>query len=145
MAKKEPVRSVLIPILSRSENNSNFLASAIQGFDQVVLLVVIDRNELVGRFGFVATEIRAATALIETIKTFLENQGKKVQDVTEWGETSQKIAHLAELYNCEKIVLVKQENEYFKKLVAELQTNTTKQIETIPIVVPAVPTGSKKP
>ncbi len=139
MPKKESldaIPTVLIPLLSKQENNPDFLNSATQGFDHVTLLAVIDRMEIVGRFGFMANEIRSASQSLEKIKTFLEAQGKMVDDVLEWGETEQKIEHIAALRDCAKIVLVKQENQYFKKLLKKLEEPGKCAVETVPIAIP---------
>lgn len=131
----EPVPAVLIPILSKHEDNPDFLRSATEGFDNVVLLAVIDRTEIVGRFGFMANEIRSATQLVEKIRGFLENQDKLVEDLVEWGETNQKICHIAELKNCSKIVLAKQDNQYFRKLLKKLGEETKAKLEVVPIAL----------
>lgn len=141
MAKKEkmvPIATVLIPILSKHEDNPDFLNSATRGFDHVTLLAVIDKQEMIGMFGFMANEIRSASQLLEKIKTFLEAQGKLVDDILEWGETGQKIEHAAMLQNCAKIVLAKQENQYFKKLLKQLEESGKCTVETVAIDPPEI-------
>jgi hypothetical protein len=134
--KKELSPTVLIPLLSKQEENPGFLNSATQGFDYVTLLAVIDQTEMVGRFGFMANEIRSASQLLEKIKSFLEAQGKIAEDVLEWGETGQKIEHVAMLNNCAKIVLVQQENQYFKKLLKRLEESGKCPVETVAVAQP---------
>ena len=133
MGKQKIEPKVLIPVLSQSENNPDFLNTATEGFSSVVLLAVINREEMVGRVGFLAGEIRNATHTLEQTKSFLESQGKKTLDCMEWGDTLQKIAHIADLNQCQKIALLRQENEYFKKLVHDLKENTKAIVEIVPI------------
>lgn len=135
MAKERILNSVLIPIISKKEDNPDFLTEATKGFEQVFLLAVIDQSELVGQFGFVATEIRTATQIVEKIKAFLESQGKKTEEIIEWGSTIQKIVKIAEIRNCNKIVLVKQDNQHFKKLIKQIEENTSKKIELLSVAV----------
>ncbi len=122
---------VLIPLVSKKENNPEFLQKATEGAKEVVLLLVIDQRELVGQFGFAASEIMQGTALIEQIKKLLEAKGKRAKDIMEWGETETKIEHIALLQRVDKIALLEQENEYFKSLVKQLSKKMAGKIEII--------------
>ncbi|MBU0635414.1 hypothetical protein KKE06_00105 [Candidatus Micrarchaeota archaeon] len=136
MTKEEFQKRVLIPIVSKQEDNPDFLTEATREFDEIILLAVIDKEDLVGQFGFVTSEIRTATQLIEKIQAFLESQGKKTEDLIEWGNTLHKIVQIAEIRKCDKIALAKQENQHFKQLVKQIEENTNKKIEVFSITIP---------
>lgn len=122
---------VLIPLVSKKENNPDFLQKATEGAKETILLLVIDKRELVGQFGFAASEIMQGNMLIEQIKKFLETKGKRARDIMEWGETTTKIEHTALLQKVDKIVLLEQKNEYFKSLVKQLSKKMAGKIEII--------------
>lgn len=127
---------VLIPLVSKKENNQEFLQKATEGAKEVVLLLVIDQRELVGQFGFAASEIMQGNALIEQIKKTLEEKGKRATEIEEWGKTETKIEHIALLQRVDKIALLEQENEYFKRLVKQLSKKLGNKIEIIKISQP---------
>ena len=122
---------VLIPLVSRKENNEEFLQKATENAKEVVLLLVIDQKEMVGRFGFAASEIMQGTALMEQAKKILEAKGKHVKDIEEWGNTETKIEHVAMLQKVDKVFLMQQDNEYFKSLLKHLKKNLEKKIEIL--------------
>jgi len=135
---------VLIPLVSKKENNPEFLQKATEGAKEAILLVVIDKSAMVGQFGFAASEIMQGNALIEQIRKSLEEKGKRVKDIEEWGDTAAKIENTALLQRADRIALFEQENEYFKNLVKELSKKLGKKVETIKITPPAEKEGAKK-
>ena len=108
---------VLIPIISKHENDPQFLAVATKESEKVFLLVIVDANVPDMSFGFTATEIGHGNALIREIKRTLEDSGKEVFECLEWGETIPKIINFAKLKKIKKVALKKQDNHWFKKLV----------------------------
>ncbi|MDO8625730.1 MAG: hypothetical protein Q7R47_06620 [Candidatus Diapherotrites archaeon] len=134
-APKPVPKTVLIPILSKRENAPDFLIQSTESYDFVVLLSVLDRDESVGSFGFAANEIRLANHLMEQIAQFLSVQGKQVEQILEWGTVASKISQTAGFYNCQKIVLVRQENEYYHKLVTDLRVLSRIEIEEVIVPV----------
>lgn len=122
---------VLIPLVSKKENNAQFLSEATEGAKEIILLLVIDKRELTGQFGFAASEIMQGTAMIEQIKNFLLTKGKHAKEITEWGETESKIEHIALLQKVDKIALLEQENEYFKGIVKLLSKKLGGKIRII--------------
>ncbi len=121
--------SVLIPILSKQENDTEFLSKAIHEQTYVYLLLIVEARSLDSTFGFTASQINHGNALINEIKTILEKQNKKVYDTLEWGDTTPRIINFAKLKKITKIALKNQENEDFKKLVKQLkQENLNVQV-----------------
>ena len=120
----------LVPLLSHDENSPEFLEK-LKTFDEVVLLVVIDRADMVGEFGFAAGDMRSATKLMEEMVSALKRRKIKVEDVLEWGETVQKIVQLAQLKNAEKVLLKKQSNLHWRKLVQEVEQKLGKKVEIV--------------
>lgn len=118
--------SVLIPILSKKENEKNFLEKATENEKEIFVMAIVEPKAFELDFGFTAKEISHANALMEEIKKNLEAQGKKVTDVLEWGETLHKINNFAKLKKTKKICLKKQENPSFKKLAKELKEQHNK-------------------
>ena len=112
---------IVIPLLSKQENNEDFLEKAVEGAKEIIVLLVIDTEAMPGQFGYAATEIRHGNMLIEEIKERLEEKKKQCNDIIEWGNTLTKIDHIARLQKADKIVLQKQENKFFKDLVKELK------------------------
>ena len=121
---------ILIPLLSKTENKQEFLAKALEGAKEVILLLVVDTKAMPGQFGFAATEIRQGNTLMEEIKKKTTEKKKKCTDVMEWGDTLSKILNATRLYKANKIVLKKQDNKFFEDLVKELEHESV-QVEII--------------
>ncbi|MBI2598028.1 MAG: hypothetical protein HYW50_02430 [Candidatus Diapherotrites archaeon] len=115
--------SVLIPIISKKENNPEFLKKAIKGEKKVFLLIIMDTTATTKNFGFATSEIGHGNELIEEIKKNLEPENVSVDEALEWGDTNTQIINYAKLKKIGKVVLAKQENEYFKNLVKDLEKN----------------------
>ncbi len=124
---------ILLPILSGKETNKEFLKVACKSADEAVLVLVIDQDAMAGVFGFATNEIRRGNELIEELKGKIRKKRISVEDVVEWGNTARKIENIIQLKNADKVVLVEQENDYFKKLVEELKEKVKIPIETIKI------------
>lgn len=119
---------VLIPILSRHENDAPFLETALSEANEVVLLVTIDGNALVGKFGFVASELSAGSKIMESLSKQLRAKKMKVDECVEWGDTGNKISQLAQVKKVDKIVVQDQRNQYFERLMATLEKDLAKKI-----------------
>jgi len=118
--------SVLIPIISKKENNEVFLEKAIKKEKTVFLLAIMDTNAAATNFGFATSEIGHGNELIEEIKEYLKPVKVTVNDALEWGDTNSKILNYAKLKHIKKVALIKQNNKYFKDLVLELKENKIK-------------------
>lgn len=127
---------VLIPLLSKQENNPAFLSKALQEAKEAVLLVVVDTGEMAGKFGFAGTEIMQGSKLIEELKARVAEKGVLAKDLLEWGSTAQKIENIARLQKADRIALVKQDNLYFKELLKQLQKEIGQEVEIALINIP---------
>ena len=85
---------ILIPLISRLENDEEFIELAFSEGKEIVLLLVIDTSAMFGGSGFAASDIRQGNGLLEEMKRAAETRGKKVEDITEWGDTQQKIINM---------------------------------------------------
>lgn len=112
---------ILLPLLSRQESDEVFLEEALKGVKEVILLLVIDTNAMVGEVGFAASEIMQGNQLMEKVKALIGKKRKKCTEVTEWGNTVRKIANTAKMHKVDQIVLMKQENHYWKQLEESLR------------------------
>ena len=124
---------IILPVLSEKETNKEFLKEACKGADEAVLVLVIDQDAMAGVFGFATNEIRRGNDLIEELKLKIRKKRIIVDDVVEWGNTAKKIENIIQLKNADKVVLVEQDNDYFRKLVEELKDKVQIPIETIKV------------
>ena len=124
---------VLIPLLSKQENKPEFLQRAVQGAKEVLLLLVIDTESTPSQFGFVASEIGQGNTLMQDVKKQLEKMRKTCNDVIEWGNTETKIEHIAQLQHVDKIVLLKQDNQFFKKLLKQMRGKLKMEIRVLSV------------
>lgn len=127
---------VLIPLVSKQENNPFFLERAFEGAKEIVLLLPIDTNAMVGQFGFAAGEIRQGNLLAEEIKKSAIAKGIRCTEIVEWGDTLSKIDHIAQLEKVNEILLLKQDNHYFRDLLKKLKDKSRKKIEVISLPEP---------
>jgi len=111
---------VLIPLLSEHENDEKFLEQALKGARDVILLIVVDADSK-EEFGFAASHIQKARLIMEEVKTTIGKKRKRSEDIIEWGDTQNKIMNIALLRKVDKVVLKKQENQYFEELVKKLK------------------------
>ena len=118
---------VLIPLITKQENNPAFLEEAAGKAKEVVLLAIVDDDVLAkGRFGFAANEIRHSNAFLAEVKQLLEKKGKEVKDISEWGDTERKICNIAKLNHVSKVSLKKIDNAFFRELEAGLHRELKK-------------------
>jgi len=130
--KEKPGIKILVPLLSKKEAMPLFIEAVAGMGKQIILLLVIDTNSMVGQFGFATGEIAAGNALMKEVKTAFGKKRKQCIDVIEWGDTATKIGHLALLHRVEKICIVKQNNQFYENLLNKLKENLQgMQIEEI--------------
>jgi len=128
---------VLVPLLSKREAHPIFIEKIASRAREVILLLVIDTNAMVGQFGFATNEIAGGNHLMQQVKEALGKKRKTCNDVIEWGDTITKIEHLAELYHVDKIYMVRQDNQFFRKLLQDMR-ETLKEIEIEIVKLPEV-------
>ncbi len=107
---------VLIPLISKQELNEEFLDKAVKGANEVILLMVIDKED-----SLKASDISSSTHFIEEVKKAIGKKRKKCEEFTEWGETTAKIKNTAIINKTDKIALLKQENQWFEDLIENLK------------------------
>ena len=129
----EPRTKVLVPLVSKKEADPGFVARACSSGDELVLLLVVDTAAMPGQFGFAASEIAQGNALMQEIIRIAKGNGCSCNDIIEWGETEGKIIHFVQLLKIPKVILVKQDNPFFKKLVKELQEKTSAEVEAVSV------------
>jgi len=112
---------ILVPLLSKRESEDEFVATVAHGAGEIILLLVIDTHAMAGGFGFATGEIAGGNVLMQKVKTAFGKKRKICNDIIEWGGTANKIEHLAELNQVAKIFVVKQDNDFFKKLLKDMK------------------------
>ncbi|MEK6973599.1 MAG: hypothetical protein AABW72_06220 [archaeon] len=112
---------VLIPLVSKRENDPLFLNEALQGIKQVILLLIVDTNNSSKTFGFNAMEISQGSALMEDAAKIIGQKKKKCDTILQWGDTFTVIDHIAKLKQCSFIKMIKQDDENFEKLYDKLK------------------------
>lgn len=126
IATKPASFKVLIPLVSLEENNIEFIEKATKNATEVILLFVVDTASMIGHFGYEATNLSKANVVIADLKDYLGPKGLTVKDIIDWGDTLRKIQNISLLQNADKIAVKKQDNEWFKALVAELKKGKIK-------------------
>lgn len=112
---------VLIPIISRKEDDSDFIEKALSKASEVFVLVIIDPSLKLDDAGFTASNIAIARNISEKIKEIARQKRKTANELMEWGSTKSKVLQTARFANIDKIVLLKQENEFFNEIVNEIK------------------------
>ena len=78
---------VLIPLVSKMENQADFIEEACTGAKEIIILLVIDTEAMQGEFGFASKEIMQGNKLMEDVKTLVGQKRKTAKDIIEWGST----------------------------------------------------------
>ena len=116
---------VLIPLVSKMENDAEFLEQAITKAKEIILLLVIDTTAMKGEFGFAASEIMQGNNLMEETKHTIGLKRKTAKAITEWGPTVQKISNIARLQQVNKIAIKK--SSVSRKLAHQLTEELKKE------------------
>lgn len=125
--------TTLIPILTKEEDNIEFLIEAMKPTKRTIALTIVDTNASIGKFGMTANDILEANKIAEKIEEASKTLGKEYKQLQEWGDTTQKIIHTAKLQNVTRIVFVEQNNKYFKDLLKAIKQEYKGELETISI------------
>ncbi len=123
---------VLIPLLSKKENNEEFLKKACEKAREVIVFLPVDTAGKVTS-GFTMAEIAQGQKLAGEITTRIGKMRKKAESLLEWGDTLKNIDHVARLRGVEWIVLLKEDNEFFKHLVKELKKKRGFKVKVISV------------
>ncbi|MCX6800707.1 MAG: hypothetical protein NTZ73_00795 [Candidatus Diapherotrites archaeon] len=116
---------ILAPLLSGGEDAPEYINAITAGADQIILLSVIDK-EFMRKTSAAMSEVMHYHALMERVKKAVGAKRKKCEEATEWGATIQKITSLALLKQVDKIVFVKQRNQFFENILDELREKKIK-------------------
>ncbi len=116
---------VLIPLLSKQEDSTEFVQKATKGAVEVFLLLVIDPADMSGEFGFAAHEISKGNKMMGVV-TELIGPEKAVHQIVEWGETVSKIDNLCKLKGVDEVCVQKQDNYWFQDIVKKLKERDLK-------------------
>lgn len=115
----------LAPLLSGKEDSPEYVNAITSGVDSVILLSVIDR-EFMRKTSAAMSEVMHYHSLMERVKKAVGAKRKRCEEATEWGATIQKITSLALLKRVDKVVFVKQRNQFFENILDELREKKIK-------------------
>jgi hypothetical protein len=113
---------ILVPLLTGKEKNKVFLEAVTTKVDEVILLQIVDKDFL-SRAGSAMGEMRQSRIVLEEMKKIIGQKKKKCDELTEWGSTISKILSISLLQKVDKVLLVKQENQFFEDILRELKKN----------------------
>jgi len=122
---------VLIPVLSKQENSDEFIKKATLKAKEIIVLLIIDTQAMSGSFGFASGEMLSGRKIMDEVCQKIGKKRKNYEDLVEWGTTINKIKQIAIIRKVNKIVLLKQNNEYFKKLLKELKKEKDYELELV--------------
>ena len=130
---------VLIPILSKKENNEEFLRKALEKAKEVIVFLPVDSSGATTS-GFPMSEIASGQKLMDEITAKVGRMRKRSDSLLEWGDPVKNIDHIARLRGIERIALVKQENEFFKQTVKALKGKKDYKLMVIDVPENSEPT-----
>ena len=123
---------VLIPLVSKKENNEEFLKKASEKASEIIVFLPVDTSGS-ATSGFTMSEIAQGQKLMDEILARIGKMRKKSDGFLEWGDTVKNIDHVARLRGIETIALVKQDNDFFKQLVKELKKHREYKVKVVEI------------
>jgi hypothetical protein len=124
----------LIPLVSKLENQAEFIEEACSGVKEIILLLVIDTEAMQGEFGFASKEIMQGNKLMEEVKALVGQKRKTAKDIIEWGGTLKKIENIAILQQVDKVILKGLDNPYFQQLVDDLKADLKNEKITVQVI-----------
>lgn len=133
---------ILAPLISGKESSVEFIEAITNKVDKIILLQVIDRdfmNETSKAMG----EVMQFSSMMEELRKQIGQKRKKCEEITEWGHTAKKIMSIALIQQVDKVILVDQDNKFFKDMLGEFKKNKI-EFETIKIVEKEEKKGRKK-
>ncbi len=123
---------ILLPLISRHENNAAFIEEATKKVKEAIILLIVDSFN--PGYGFNASELRDGTKLLEEVKTLIGLKRKTAIDLTVWGETKEKIINTAIIRGVERIVLIRSQESWFKELEKDLRKKLKKEKITVHVI-----------
>src|SRR3989338_6160117 len=125
---------ILIPILSKEEENQEFLDEATQKVDVIFLLLVMDTDVSLSRLGYTTKEMWSASKKLEHVKSAIGKKRKTVNEFTVWGPTIEKIINSAIIHQVDRVVLKRSDEKEFKKLEDSLRKGLKKEKITVHVI-----------
>ncbi len=116
---------LLIPLISGKEDNPQFISSITSQGKKIILLQIVDK-EFQAKTGTAMGEVMQHHALLTKVKKAIQSKKKEVEEITEWGTTIKKIISIAILNKVDKVVLVKQNNQFFDDILKALKKEKIK-------------------
>ncbi len=113
---------ILVPVLTGREKEPAFIEAITNKVDEIILLQIVDKD-FSPRAGSAMGEVRQFRIVLDGIKKEIGAKRKKYDELTEWGSTIPKIVSIALIKKVDKVVLVKQEIQFFDDIVKELKKN----------------------
>ena len=120
---------VLAPLLSGKENSDEYVNAISNKVDKIILLQIVDRD-FMNKTSTAMGEVMQFSNIMEDLRQKIGQKRKTCEEITEWGHTTKKIVSIALIQKVDKVVLIKQNNKFFKDILDELKKNKIK-FETI--------------
>ncbi|HLC45261.1 MAG TPA: hypothetical protein VJI67_00135 [archaeon] len=116
---------VLIALLPGQGFDSDFLAKASEGAEQVHIVVVLDQSSLGETAGGAVSSIAGLEELAMESAKYLRKHKKKAEYAVEWGAYSDNIPKRAKQLGVGRVVLQRQPAPFFNELLAGLKKKCT--------------------
>lgn len=127
---------ILVPLLSGRENDKLFIDSFGKDVKEVVILQIVDKQFL-PKAGSAMAEVRQFRIVADSLKKAIGAKKKKFFEMTEWGVTIPKIISTALFQKVDKVLLVKQSNQFFDEVTSALKKNKINfELIELPIIEP---------
>ena len=123
---------ILAPLLSGKEKAPEYIEAITNKIDKIILLQIVDQ-EFMNNTGAAMGEVMQMHSLLEEIKKEIGKKRKSCDEISEWGKTLNKIVSIALIQQVDKVVLVDQENKFFRDLVKGVKDNKI-NVELIKII-----------
>ena len=124
--------NVLAPLLSGKESYDEYVEAISSKADKIILLQIIDRD-FMSKTSTAMGEVMQFSTMMEDLRQKVGLKRKKCEEITEWGHAMKKILSIALIQKVDKVVLVEQNNQFFKDILQELKKNKI-NVEIVQIV-----------
>ena len=114
--------NVLAPLISGKESSEGYVDAITNKVDKIILLQIIDRD-FMAETSKAMGEVMQSSTMMETLRQKIGKKRKTCEEITEWGHTTKKIMAIALIQNVDKVILVEQDNKFFKDMLKELKKN----------------------
>ena len=122
---------ILAPLLSGKESSPEYIDAITNKVDKIILLQIIDRD-FMSETSKAMGEVMQFSTMMEEMRKQIGQKRKTCEEITEWGHTIKKVLSIAIIQKVDKVILVNQDNKFFKDMLGELKKNKI-AFETIKI------------